>query len=82
MKIFKIERLDDVGYDHYDSAVVVADDEESARNYCVGGEWGDRWTSWCKTPDDVMVTYLGECGMDLSMNDGETFIVLGSFNAG
>jgi hypothetical protein len=82
MKIFLIERTDDVGYDHYDSAVVAAIDVEAARNYCVGGKWGARWASWCKSPEEVAVTYLGEYALDVPEDAGNAFIILGSFNAG
>lgn len=37
MKIFLLTQSEDTGYDSYDSAVVIAEDEEQAKHSCVCG---------------------------------------------
>ena len=81
MKLFLISRKDDYGYDDFDSAVVCAENEETARNTNPNGsgpvEWGQKWTSWANHPDLVVVTYLGEADPNVAAG-----VVCSSFNAG
>lgn len=80
MKLWLIQRTDRVGWDEYDSAVVAADDEVSARSINPDGsgrKWGDRYSSWCKSPELVDVTLLGT-----AKRGTEAGVILASFNAG
>lgn len=71
-------------YDTYDSVVVIAPDAETARNYCVGGVWGERYSVWCDSPDDVTVQYLGEAADELiaEYDTSQVCTICSSFNAG
>lgn len=76
MKLFLVSQDHNAGYDTYDSAVVVATDEEEARKTPVGsvGSYG----SWA--PDRyVTVRYLGEA--DPSFTTPQE-VICASFNAG
>jgi hypothetical protein len=78
MKLYRISQTQNPNYDTYDSAIVCADSEEQARNINPEGDrWGERWSAWCKTPDDVSVELIGT-----ALDDAEPGIVLASFNAG
>ena len=83
-KLFRIFRDDRVGYDEYDSAVVVAESEESARMVhpsSYAGKWDGRQEasgSWVDA-DEVLVEYLGLCdNSDYDFGD----VITASFNAG
>lgn len=93
LKLWLIEQNERTGYDVYDSAVVVAADEASARlihpsqyakNYdpTMSPKSYHSWTrpygSWATHPDKVMTTFLGVA--DPALEDGA--IVCASFNAG
>lgn len=81
MNIYKIEQSVNNGYDTYDSAVVAAPDEETARNIHPGGpahsqdaEWGlDLWAP----SEHVKVTFLG-----IAAGFIEPGVIVSSFNAG
>ena len=80
MKLYLISQNTNNHYDTYDSAVVAAPDEASARLINPDGSWDDsvsKYSSWCRTPDDVNVKYIGEASADV-----ETGVVCASFNAG
>ena len=83
MKLFLISQDQNTGYDTYDSAVVVAETEEKARNMDPStGEqmtkerWNYPFSGWCTSPEYVRVEYLGEAVWD------EECVVCASFNAG
>jgi len=78
MNLYKISQTENNGYDTFDSAIVCAASEGDAKTINPDGrEWGDEWSFWCKSPDDVTVELLG------TALDGATRgVVLGSFNAG
>lgn len=80
MKLFLISQNQNEDYDTYDSAVVAALDEETARQTdpSTGGQkdWSDRYSSWCNGPQHITVRYLGEAV------DVDPGIVCASFNAG
>lgn len=78
LKLWLISQDDNTGYDTYDSAVVAAYTEDEARQINPEGEWNRVWSSWCKTPEQVTVEYLG-IATTMCMKPG---IVLSSFNAG
>ena len=81
MKLFLIKQDQNTEYDTYDSAVVAAPDEETARQMNPGTgkpmtDWDVRYSSWCNGPQHVTVRYLGEAV------DVEHGVVCASFNAG
>lgn len=83
MKLYLIEQNENVNYDTYDSAVVAAPDEHTARHTHPNGydmnadEWTRRYSSWCSSPDKVKVTFIGE-----AMPDVVRGVICASFNAG
>jgi hypothetical protein len=84
MKLYKISQYENVSYDTYDSAVVCAPDEETARNMDPSPrekgkpmEWGGKQYTWCDSPEQVYVEYLGVADPEL-----EQGIVCASYNAG
>ena len=81
MNLYKIEQHQNRGYDTYDSAVVVANDEDGARKFYPSqyGSWkSGRSGGWCNSPEDVVVTYLGVAADTLTPNS----VIISSFNAG
>lgn len=81
MKLFVISQSENRGYDHYDSAVVAAPDEETARymspfNGSKIMEWNQWCNNWCYSPDEVKVTYIGEAAEGIRQG-----VVCASFNA-
>jgi len=84
MKLYLISQTENQDYDTYDSAVVCAPDEETARNTnpCGGGQmtenlWKRDFSTWCRSAKSVTVQYIGEAA------DGvEIGVVCASFNAG
>lgn len=80
MKLFLISQDENGDYDTYDSAVVAAPDEATARNTNPGTggqiETWDRRLCWCSGPEKVTVRYLGEA---VNVAQG---VVCASFNAG
>ena len=88
MHLYLVERTDDWHYGDFDAMVVVAKDEESARQIhpSQGGPlrsgepmevlWKDTYSPWVKSPDLVDVTLLG------TSIEQEERVVLASYNAG
>ena len=81
MKLFLISQSENNKFDTYDSAVVIAENEDEARNMHPGtGEYMDdelwKRDDWCNFPEQVKVMYLGE-----SIDDKKG-VVCASFNAG
>lgn len=82
MKLFLISQEQNNDYDTYDSAVVAAPDEETARQMNPGTgkpvkDWSKRYSSWCYGPEHVIVRQIGEAAADV-----EQGVVCASFNAG
>ena len=82
MDLYKISQDENNAYDTYDAAVVAAPDEETARNMdpCTGKPrkgWGDYFSGWCSSPDQVTVELLG-----VAKPGTKTGIIVSSFNAG
>ena len=82
MKLYKISQTENNDYDTYDSAVVAAPDEETARlmNPANGGpmcDWAGRYNSWSSSPDLVLVELLGT-----AKPGTRTGVIVSSFNAG
>lgn len=82
MKLFLISQDQNDDYDTYDSAVVAAADEETARQMNPANgkpmdEWDKKYNSWCNGLEHVTVRYLGE-----ATGDVEQGVVCASFNAG
>jgi hypothetical protein len=88
MNLYKIERTDKWTYDDYDSAVVVAENEEDARTIVPNklGECsitriasdGGNYCGWVWDPELVQVTYLGEAATAFQSPQ----VIVASFNAG
>jgi hypothetical protein len=82
MKLFLISQEQNNRYDTYDSAVVAAPDEETARNMNPSNgvpmdDWKKNRNPWCNGPERVSVRYLGE-----AVDGVERGVVCASFNAG
>jgi hypothetical protein len=78
MKLYKISQTVNKGYDTYYSAIVCAKSEDEARNIHPGDcDWGNPYTSWCNSPDQVTVEPIGTAAPGTRQG-----IVLASFNAG
>ena len=82
MKLFLISQTQNMDWDTYDSAVVAAPDEATARQMNpYNGElievWDEPYRTWCSGPEHVMVQYIGEAAPDIGQ-----YVVCASFNAG
>lgn len=83
LNLYLISQDEKTGWDIYDSAVVCAEDEESARNIHPQEqyEWNknEPWDSstWCSSTAKVKVTYLGIAREELVRG-----VVCASYNAG
>lgn len=82
MKLYLLTQDENQGEGCFESCVVVAEDEEGARNVHPFGDW-DRVDVWTYAPEDVEVTYLGDAredlekaGFSLKVNN----VICGSFN--
>lgn len=91
MKLFHLYQNVSNGYDTYDSCVVVAENEELARqihpdgvtlqSYAGRDNLPRSWYSdWATDPKDVIVTYIGEYVP--GENDTDNPVICASFNAG
>jgi len=82
MKLWLLKNEVVTGYDTYDSAVVSAPDEATARmthpsEYVDGWDGSvERFPIWCAA-DDVIVQYIGEASTGI-----EAGVICASFNAG
>lgn len=85
MKLYKISQTKNTGYDTYDSAVVAAPDEQTARvmnpdNGKAITEWKSEnhpFESWCYSPDQVTVEYIGAAADGIQQG-----VICASFKAG
>ncbi len=79
MNLYLCSQEQNQDYDTYDSFIGTFDNEEEARNHHPDDyrEWGSKLSTWCNSPDDVRVVFIGEADANLSKG-----IVLKSFNAG
>ncbi len=90
MKLYVISQSVNNNYDTYDSAIVVAHNEEEAKtihptswdkelHIYPNGDWNRQYFHpWCKTPDQVTTEYIGEASSSYT----EPAVILASFNAG
>ena len=81
MKIYKISQDVNTDWDTYDSAIVIAENEEKAKKTYPGKIKGSakdrkRWNAWCEIAD-VKVEYVGEAREGLKKG-----VVVASYNAG
>jgi hypothetical protein len=66
--LYLISHNENKGYDYYDSAVVCAQSESDARQITPGvGEWGSKYSDWCKSPEDVNVEYIGKAAPHIEL---------------
>lgn len=77
MNIYKIQQHKVYGWDTYDSAVVIAENEEVARAIHPSGDGDFKSDTWVNHTDDVEVILLGKAKKGSSLQ-----IVCASFNAG
>ena len=80
MNIYFCSQWENRGYDTYDSFVCVANSEDEARNTLPSpyfDDWSDNPNDWCKSPDKVDVTLLGEANEDQAVG-----VICSSYNAG
>lgn len=82
MNLYRISQHENNDYDTYDSAVVTAPDEETARlmdpkTGKAKKQWNDIYNSWCSSPDFVNVELLGTAKPGTT-----TGVIVSSFNAG
>lgn len=79
MKLYHVCQNKNLDYDSYSDFVVCAESEEEARH--THPSWRkDAWASsntWCESPDQVNVKYLGEACPSLKKG-----IICASFHAG
>lgn len=73
MNLYLISQSVNNDYGTFDSAVVAAPDEETARHTHPG--WGWESGAWARYPSDVKVELIGQ-------TDREAGVILASFNAG
>ena len=83
MKLYRISQTENIGYDSYDSAVVLAKNFIDAKNTNPRTgqqmrlrDWVDNYC-WCSKLEDVKVEYLGE-----DKYEQEDPIIVSSYNAG
>lgn len=79
MNIYKISQSENNKWDTYDSAVVIAKDEEEARNMHPDplGKFSDTtFITWASNPKKVKVEFIGVTDISKSQ------VVVSSFNAG
>lgn len=84
MNLYRISQNQNNDYDTYDSAVVAAPDEETAKNMNPSGagmmteeKWKYPYSSWCTSAEYVNVEFIG------TATDGiEQSVICASFNAG
>ena len=74
MNLYKIKRTDSVGYDEYDSAVVVAPNEDEARKIHPARyqHLASTWTDWTNQPETLKVEYVGKAAAKNSWRGGST----------
>lgn len=81
MKLFRISQSANIDYDTYDSAVVSAETKSIARNMNPMNGYPMVWDkptyTWCSSPKDVYVEYLGEAKRGTKCG-----VICASFNAG
>lgn len=79
MKLYLLTQDENNGYDTYDSMVVAAMDVDTAKTILPheNDSWGQSWSTWASSPNNVTVTYIGEAAPNI-----EQGVVLASFNAG
>jgi hypothetical protein len=77
VKLYLLEQTVVDGYDTFDSCVVVAESEQSAKlMHPAGDSIGEDSYTWPNNPADVKATYLGLA------EDPTPRVVCASFNAG
>lgn len=79
MNIYLLTQNDNIGYDTYDGIVVIAKDEEQARNIHPYEVWGGIGSdTWAKSPNNVTAILVGRA----LENATAGITILESFRAG
>ena len=78
MNLYILTQNESQGYDTYDSVVVAAETEDSARkiNPSKWG-WDESSDFWCSSPEKVNVRLIG-----IAVDGVKEGVILSSFNAG
>jgi hypothetical protein len=79
MKIYRLTQSENIGYDTYDTIIVVASTEEKAKQITPNSDSGfsDVWGSWASSPDKVTAELIGTTTLFKAGT-----ILCASFNAG
>jgi hypothetical protein len=79
LNIYKLSQIQNTVYDTYDSCVVIAENEENAKNITPSGyKFSDSiYGDWCSSPDHVTAELIGE-----AVRGSTVGVVLASYNAG
>jgi hypothetical protein len=84
MNIYLISQRERTGYNTFDSAVMIAPDEETARRMNPSNgkimekrDWESVFRSWASSPDFVEVELIGQAASDRPQG-----VVCSSFNEG
>lgn len=80
-KLYLISQTVNKGYDTYDSAIVVADNEDEAKLITPGSDGFEplgSYGTWADKPENVNASYVGEA--DERFKNGN--VIISSFNAG
>jgi len=82
MNLYLISQTENNTWDTFDSAVVCAPDEDTARNMNPSDgkpmeKWGDAWSDWASCPENVTVKLIGTAAEGVRQG-----VVCASFNAG
>ena len=84
LKLYHISQSQNSGWDTTSDMVVCATSEDDARlvhpddfDLMDRDPWTYEWSSWCKSPDQVEVVYIGVAAPDVKPG-----IVCASFHAG
>ena len=84
MKLYLISQTINNDWDTFEAAVVCAPSELTAQNMnpdsgepMTDGDWQNRFPSWCSSPKEVTVKYIGEATDGIKQG-----VVLASFKAG
>ena len=79
MKLYLLTQSEENSYDTYDSVVVAAKDEATAKTIHPSdpASWGSISRSWCKAPKAVTARLIGT-----AVKGTPQGVILASFNAG
>ena len=78
LKLYHISQNVNNGWDTYSDCVICAESEEEARNTTPNSRgWDDAYNTWCRSPYQVKVVYLGDAAPGIAKG-----FICTSFHAG